>query len=134
LLKTRARSEASSGAVRFREKFMGTQWMTSHKYLHPKFFHAIGRRVTIVRAERFVRTNTAMGCCFSLCESTPDVPENIIPDPVVRLPAAVAEPDERSRLGARVSEMSHPLSRFKAIGRLNVRTTGSRADRRCDVS
>ena len=47
---------------------------------------------------------------------------------------AVAEPDERSRLGARVSEMSHPLSRFKAIGRLNVRTTGSRADRRCDVS
>jgi hypothetical protein len=86
LLKTRARSEASSGAVRFREKFMGThRIITSDKYLHPKFFHAIGRRVTIVRAERFVRTNTAMGCCFSLCESTPDVPENIIPDPVVRL-------------------------------------------------
>jgi hypothetical protein len=25
-----------------------------------------------------------MGCIFSLCESTPNVPENIIPDPVVR--------------------------------------------------
>ena len=65
---------------------MGTHRITSDKYLHPKFFGgAIGRIVIIVRAERFVRTNTAMGCCFSLCESTPDVPENIIPDPVVRL-------------------------------------------------
>merc|ERR1712205_155470 len=37
---------------------------------------------TTVRTELCFRTNTTMGCCFSLCESTPDVPENIIPDPV----------------------------------------------------
>lgn len=50
-----------------------------------------------------------MGCCFSLCESTPDVPENIIPDPVVRFPAA-APSDERFRfVGVRLR--MHTLDR-----------------------
>ena len=35
-----------------------------------------------------------MGACFSICESTPDVPENIIPDPQVRVsfPSPISEP------------------------------------------
>ncbi len=50
-----------------------------------------------------------MGCCFSLCESTPDVPENIIPDPVVRVSAAVPSDDRTRVSGARLR--SHTLTR-----------------------
>jgi hypothetical protein len=60
------------------------------KNICPKFRanNAIGRPAAHHnhRTELGFRTNTTMGCCFS-CESTPDVPENIIPDPVVRFPA-----------------------------------------------
>ena len=34
------------------------------------------------------RSTPAMGACLSMCESTPDVPVNIIADPEVRLARA----------------------------------------------
>lgn len=48
-----------------------------------------------------VRERLPMGCCMSMCESTPDVPVNIIADPEVR---AWRERFERARARERERE------------------------------
>jgi|TARA_B100001540_G_C15570139_1_gene534550 hypothetical protein len=64
-------------------------------FFGPSKKSAARARSAQTRTHRFVNVQPfTMGPCFSLCESTPDVPDVIIPDPEVRgVPGALPARD-----------------------------------------
>jgi hypothetical protein len=64
-------------------------------FFGPSKKSAARARSAQTRTHRFLNVQPfTMGPCFSLCESTPDVPDVIIPDPEVRgVPGALPARD-----------------------------------------